>query len=69
MQALNTGKKKSHRLISGALFDFMAFITSSEDFEVGKHSDVVPLLDRFKKWAAQNNLDVDQPDPNWEIKI
>lgn len=51
------------RTIAGAVFDFMGYLTThDEDIAVGRNSEVPPLLDRFKVWAAERGLDTDDAD-------
>lgn len=49
-----------HEVISGALFDFMGFLTSDERrIVVGAAYNVAPLLDAFKRWSGLRGLVVD----------
>ena len=72
MKQINTKRIHNRRLVSGALFDFLAYLTSLKDpIIVGSSEDVLPALDSLVEWAKKRGLDIeDDPDINgWERKI
>ena len=55
--------------VAGALYDFMGYLTTRYDhLAVGATHNCVPLLDKFKDWAALRGLDIEAADvEGWSI--
>ena len=53
--------------ISGALFDFLGYLTTREEtIKVGSKENVVPLIELFSEWAKLRELDTNYSDVlNW----
>jgi hypothetical protein len=52
---------KTEQLISGALFDFAAHLTTMEEgFPVGAKHPTPPVLEALKEWAGTRALDLDE---------
>jgi hypothetical protein len=71
MKLLDTKKKKNNRMVVGALFDFMAYLTTRKGvIHIGSSEEVSPILDAFKEWCADRKLNPNDADvKNWESKI
>jgi hypothetical protein len=49
-----------HQIISGALFDFMGFLTSRpEEITLSSHHEPHDLLKAFAEWAEERNLNTE----------
>lgn len=56
------------RLIAGALFDFLGYLTTREGcLTLGSAHDATPALDMLKEWAKGRGLSLDDADvQNWQ---
>lgn len=49
-----------HMIISGALYDFMGFLTSRpQEVTLSDHHTPHDLLDAFREWAEERNLNIE----------
>jgi hypothetical protein len=65
MKNLNTCDR--HKIISGAIFDFVGFLTSLKDnIYVGSTQNVKPILKAIEDWAKEKGLNIDETNPNWD---
>lgn len=71
MKTINTRKIKNQKMISGAIFDFLGFLTTLEQsFSVGGNEDPTIALDKFVEWAKKRGLDIKDADvTNWDKDI
>jgi len=71
MKIVNAKRKANSRMISGALFDFMGYLTTRKKvIHVGSSEEPSPILDAFKEWCNIRKLDAADPDvKNWESKV
>jgi hypothetical protein len=72
MKTINTSKIKTRRTVSGALYDFCAYITSlKKTITVGSTEDPLGLLDALITWSKERGLNIDdEPDLNsWDQKV
>jgi hypothetical protein len=72
MKNINVNKVKNRRLVSGALYDFVAYLTSLKNpIMIGGSEDCVPAVDALVEWAQSRGLDIDDnPDiAGWQGKV
>ena len=72
MKSINTTKTKTRRIVSGALYDFCAHITSLKTpILVGDNEDPLELLDILAEWSLDRGLNLnDNPDIHkWNVKV
>lgn len=72
MKNINTRKVYTRRAVSGALYDFIAYLTSlKEPILLGASEDPLEVLDHLVKWSQHRGLNVDdRPDVNgWDKKV
>jgi len=62
--------KKLKNCINGALFDFMGYLTTQEDFQVGQTHHPEKILDRYNSWCKQRNINFNGAAVNnWIIEV
>lgn len=70
MKTINSNRVRNNNMISGAMFDFLGFLTTGEDISVGETKDPSPILEKFKKWASIRGLNIRNADVcDWSDKI
>lgn len=54
--------------VSGAIIDFLGYLTCHDGtIEVGRYSEVPPLMELFLEWAKTRGLSIDDADVmHWE---
>lgn len=72
MKTINTNNVRNRRMVSGALYDFLAHLMSLKDpITMGESEMITPAIEVFLKWAQSRGLDVDDnPDiKGWNNKV
>lgn len=71
MKNINTKRLHNRRMISGALYDFLAYLTTiNPPISIGGSEDCTVPLEKFIEWAIKRGLDVHDADViNWNTKI
>lgn len=72
MRKIDTKKIHNRRLVSGAIYDFLAYLTSLEDsVTMGASEDCIPAINSLTEWAKLRGLNIDdEPDIHgWDKKI
>jgi hypothetical protein len=69
---INTKRIHNRRMVSGALYDFVAYLTSlKEPIVLGSSEDCIPAIDKLVEWAQLRGLDIDDsPNINdWNKRV
>jgi len=70
MKSINTRKRANRRIIAGAIFDFMGFLTSRKTISIGANEHPGDLLDAYEEWGRTRNLNgIDPYVLDWEKRI
>lgn len=72
MKNINTKRIHNRRMVSGALYDFVAYLTSLEKpVTFGSSEDCLVAVDKLVEWAQLRGLNIDdEPDiTNWDKKV
>jgi hypothetical protein len=71
MKHINTKRLSNNRMISGAIYDFLGYLTTlSPSIVVGGSEDCTIPLDKFMEWAQERGLDIRNADVlDWTAKI
>jgi hypothetical protein len=71
MKHINTKRLSNNRMISGAIYDFLGYLTTlSPPIVVGSSEDCTIPLDKFMEWAQERGLDIRNADVfDWTAKI
>ena len=71
MKIINVSRTNTRKVVSGALYDFLGYLsTLKADLTVGGSHNVLPLFDHFKIWATKRNLNIKDADvENWNGKV
>ena len=71
MKGINTKRVNNRRMVSGALYDFLAYLTTlSPAISIGGNEDCSLALDKLIEWSNIRGLDMLDADVvNWNTKI
>jgi hypothetical protein len=71
MKNINTKRIHNRRMVSGALYDFLAYLTTlNPSIAIGGSEDCTLALDKLVEWAQIRGLDILDADViNWNTKI
>ena len=71
MEILNTKRLSNNRIIAGALYDFLAYLTSLRtSISVGASEDCTIPLEKLIEWAQKRGLNITDADVlDWNTKI
>jgi len=71
MKHINTKRLHNNKMIAGALYDFLAYLTTlSPSISIGGNEDCTIPLDKLVEWAQLRGLNIRDADVvNWDTKI
>ncbi len=58
----NKDESIDHRVIGGALFDFLGALTTGRSLMIGSAHDAALALERLREFAEVRGIDLDQAD-------
>ena len=72
MKSINTNRIRNRKIVSGALYDFLAYLTTLQNpIVLGASEEVGPALNVLAEWAQKRGLNInDNPDVmEWNKKV